>query len=191
MGTVVARRPEFVVVVVVVVEDLSRESLLRKPKTPSTSRKIAPSSQVRRLTFSSYSSTTLLTMLASVSQFITVASVLAAASVAAQVPGSASPAQLSIVDQQYINSGLASNTNTGFGVPLTSTALLTVQYPGLIVSNGAAYTRNQTAPPAPIVYITPTNATLSTFTANRYVLTSSVAISETLADERWNPGRTL
>lgn len=108
-------------------------------------------------------------MLASVSQLITVASVLAAASVAAQVPASASAAQLSIVDRQYVNSGLASNTNTGFGVPLTSTALLTVQYPGFVVSNGAAYTTNQTAPPAPIVYITPTNATLSTFTANRYV----------------------
>ncbi|KAM0755678.1 PEBP-like protein [Meredithblackwellia eburnea MCA 4105] len=106
---------------------------------------------------------------------------------AQSVPATADAAALALVDQQYVNSGLATNPNTGFGVPLKSVALLSVEYPFGIVQNGQPYTVDQVAT-APTVYITPSNASASTsFTAtNDYTLILADASSLGDPDTRGN-----
>lgn len=86
--------------------------------------------------------------------FLSLAALALVAPVLAQGP---STLDLRTVDAQYVASGFAARTyvstrphedsadafecsNTGFGVALTSTALLTVSYPGLTVTNGSPYT---------------------------------------------------
>ncbi|KAK4703596.1 hypothetical protein P7C70_g2625, partial [Phenoliferia sp. Uapishka_3] len=89
----------------------------------------------------------------------------------AQIPATASATDLALVEAQYVNSGLASTSNTGFGVPLKATALLTIEYGFGTISNGAAYTVDQ-------VFVTPTNSTASSFTSSSlYTLTLADAAS--------------
>lgn len=108
------------------------------------------------------------------------------ASIAAQAPSSTSASELALVDSQYANSGLAaatyafplptfpllpkltrslflpSRSNTGFGVALTSTALLTVIYGGETVVNGEAYTVEQVTD-GPEIYITASDEAASSY----------------------------
>ncbi|KAL8279032.1 hypothetical protein RQP46_008490 [Phenoliferia psychrophenolica] len=95
----------------------------------------------------------------------------------AQVPATATASDLALVSAQYINSGFASTSNTGFGVSLKAEAILTVEYGFGNVVNGMAYDVTQVAA-QPTVYVTPSTSTASDFTSSSlYTLTLADAAS--------------
>ncbi|KAI5475334.1 phosphatidylethanolamine-binding protein PEBP [Pseudohyphozyma bogoriensis] len=96
---------------------------------------------------------------------------------AAQIPANTTQSQLSVVDAEYVNSGFASQSLTGFGVSLTSTVLLTVSYDDSFgpVVDGTAYTADQVAN-LPSIHVTPLTA--SDFTSTeQYTVTLADAAS--------------
>ncbi|BGP17794.1 hypothetical protein JCM10213_001704 [Rhodosporidiobolus nylandii] len=98
----------------------------------------------------------------------------AASSLAQEIPATASPEQLALVNAQYQNSGLNDGGNAGFGIELNSAALLSIVYGFGVVENGQTYSVDQVAE-APDVYVTPASDTAAEFN-------SSAAYTLMLAD---------
>jgi hypothetical protein len=89
---------------------------------------------------------------------------LSASTSAQSIPSVANSSALALVDAEYVNSGFAAATNTGFGVSLKSTGLLSIVYDGSVIQDGQAYTVDQVTN-APEVFVTPSADSAASFTS--------------------------